>query len=162
MWHGVTTSCSFDTALHRHPGDCMPGSPLMRKNNAIKIIACYARITWARDPLHNSCESVAAGSGWAARRLFAVNSPAIDKKTTWQTARVRLITGRRELCRRYLGIARIGNAAMARKTRFPGPLFAGQHTGVRLVRSPPIGFPALAVGSRQSLEKLRCLRSKTD
>ena len=34
----------------------------------------------ARDPLHNSCESVAAGSGWAARRLFAVNSPAIDKK----------------------------------------------------------------------------------
>ena len=33
-----------------------------------------------KDPLHNSCESVAAGSGWAARRLFAVNSPAIGKK----------------------------------------------------------------------------------
>ena len=33
-----------------------------------------------RDPLHNSCESVAAGSGWAARRLFAANSPAIGKK----------------------------------------------------------------------------------
>ena len=33
-----------------------------------------------RDPLHNSCESVAAGSGWAARRLFAVNSSAIAKK----------------------------------------------------------------------------------
>ena len=31
---------------------------------------------------------------------FAANSTAIGKKTTQQTARVRLITGRRELCRR--------------------------------------------------------------
>jgi len=34
----------------------------------------------ARDPLHNSGEAVAVGSGWAARRLFAGNSPAIGKK----------------------------------------------------------------------------------
>ncbi len=34
----------------------------------------------ARDPLHNSGEAVAVGSGWAARRLFAGNSPAIAKK----------------------------------------------------------------------------------
>ncbi len=33
-----------------------------------------------RDPLHNSGEAVAVGSGWAARRLFAGNSPAIAKK----------------------------------------------------------------------------------
>ena len=41
---------------------------------------CTVNILTVKDPLHNSCESVAAGSGWAARRLFAVNSPAIDKK----------------------------------------------------------------------------------
>jgi len=33
-----------------------------------------------RDPLHNSGEAVAVGSGWAARRLFAGNSLAIAKK----------------------------------------------------------------------------------
>ncbi|MEO5658264.1 MAG: hypothetical protein ABIQ90_00505, partial [Polaromonas sp.] len=33
----------------------------------------------SRDPLHNSGEAVAVGSGWAARRLFAGNSHAIDK-----------------------------------------------------------------------------------
>ena len=33
-----------------------------------------------RDPLHNSGATVAGGSGWAARRLFASNSPAIGKK----------------------------------------------------------------------------------
>ncbi len=33
-----------------------------------------------RDPLHNSGETVACGSGWAVRRLFAANSPAIGKK----------------------------------------------------------------------------------
>jgi hypothetical protein len=33
-----------------------------------------------RDPLHNSGEAVAVGSGWAARRLFAANSTAIGKK----------------------------------------------------------------------------------
>ena len=33
-----------------------------------------------RDPLHNSGEAVAVGSGWAARHLFAANSTAIRKK----------------------------------------------------------------------------------
>ena len=33
-----------------------------------------------RDPLHNSGEAVAVGSGWTARRLLAGNSPAIAKK----------------------------------------------------------------------------------
>ena len=33
-----------------------------------------------KDPLHNSGEAVAVGSGWAARRLFAANSTAIGKK----------------------------------------------------------------------------------
>ena len=35
----------------------------------------------ARDPLHNSGGTVVRGSGWAARRLFAANSPAIGKKS---------------------------------------------------------------------------------
>ena len=34
----------------------------------------------SRDALHNSGEAVVGGSGWAARRLFAVNSTAIGKK----------------------------------------------------------------------------------
>ena len=34
-----------------------------------------------REPLHNSGEAVAVGSGWATRRLFAVNSMAIGKKS---------------------------------------------------------------------------------
>ena len=34
----------------------------------------------AKEPLHNSGEDVAVGSGWAARRLFAANSTAIGKK----------------------------------------------------------------------------------
>jgi|GEM_PF-48361 len=33
-----------------------------------------------KDPLHNSGEAVVCGSRWAARRFFAVNSPAIGKK----------------------------------------------------------------------------------
>ena len=33
-----------------------------------------------KDPLHNSGGTVVRGSGWAARRLFAANSPAIGKK----------------------------------------------------------------------------------
>ena len=34
----------------------------------------------AWEPLHNSGEAVAVGSGWATRRLFAANSKAIGKK----------------------------------------------------------------------------------
>ena len=37
-------------------------------------------IETAREPLHNSGEAVAVGSGWATRRLFAANSEAIGKK----------------------------------------------------------------------------------
>ena len=37
-------------------------------------------MTFSRDPLHNPREAVAAGWGWAARRLFAANSRAIGKK----------------------------------------------------------------------------------
>ena len=33
------------------------------------------------NPVHHSGESVAAGPGWDARRLFAANSPAIGKKS---------------------------------------------------------------------------------
>jgi hypothetical protein len=33
-----------------------------------------------KNPLHNSGEALVCGSRWAARRLFAVNSPAIGKK----------------------------------------------------------------------------------
>ena len=33
-----------------------------------------------KEPLHNSGEAVAGGSGGAARRLFAANSRAIGKK----------------------------------------------------------------------------------
>ena len=36
--------------------------------------------SFLRDPLHNSGEAVAVGSGWAARRLFAANSTAVGKK----------------------------------------------------------------------------------
>ena len=43
-------------------------------------IICIADRAPSRDPLHNSGEAVAVGSGWAARRLFAGNSPAIAKK----------------------------------------------------------------------------------
>ena len=42
---------------------------------------------------------MAVGSGWAARRLFEANSLLLVRKTARQTARVRLITDRLELCR---------------------------------------------------------------
>ena len=63
-----------------------------------------------RDPLHNSGEDVADGSGWDARRLFAVNSWLLTRKTTQQTARARLITDRQELCRGALGEQVVENA----------------------------------------------------
>ena len=59
-----------------------------------------------RDALHHSGEDVTGGSGWGARRLFAVNSWLLTRKTTKQTARVRLITDRHELCRGSLGVTK--------------------------------------------------------
>ena len=45
-----------------------------------KSITVLRVLHHARDPLHNSGGTVIRGSGWAARRLFAANSPAIGKK----------------------------------------------------------------------------------
>ena len=58
----------------------------------------------ARDPLHNSGGTVVRGSGWAARRLFAVNSPAIGKKSNAADRPSPGTTDRRELCRGSLGL----------------------------------------------------------
>ena len=38
-------------------------------------------VIFSKDPLHNFGEAVAVGSGWAAKRLFTVNSTAIGKKS---------------------------------------------------------------------------------
>ena len=56
----------------------------------------------ARDPLHNSGEAVAVGSGWAARRLFAANSTAIGKKNN--AADRPSPADRCELCRGSLSV----------------------------------------------------------
>ncbi len=47
---------------------------------ALEVLLAADFASQPRDPLHNSGEAVAVGSGWAARRLFAGNSPAIAKK----------------------------------------------------------------------------------
>ena len=95
-------------ALRRGPGD-PELSPFLAHRNHLHsavhrvqdAISQQPARSWnvSRDPLHNSGEDVAAGSGWDARRLFAVNSWLLTKKTTQQAARVRLSTDRHELCR---------------------------------------------------------------
>ena len=45
-----------------------------------RLLAAAVIFAPARDPLNNSGETVAGGSGWAARRLFAANSMVIGKK----------------------------------------------------------------------------------
>ena len=74
----------------------------------------------ARDALYKSGEAVAVGSGWAARRLFAVNSTAIGSKKNAADRPVRLTTDRRELCRAFLAATiPVSYSAMRQITKLP-------------------------------------------
>ena len=48
---------------------------------AIENVAIAAKNTWTRGLVYHSDGPVASGLGWAARRLFAANSPAIGNKS---------------------------------------------------------------------------------
>ena len=81
----------FDVSLHLKAGEfvVLQGLNGAGKSTLLKAVMGmevktrgsirYSRDA-AREPLHNSGEAVAVGSGWATRRLFAANSMAIGKK----------------------------------------------------------------------------------
>ena len=48
--------------------------------NSIFVLLGTSDFSAIKDLLHNFCETVTRGSRWAARRLFAANSPPIGKK----------------------------------------------------------------------------------
>ena len=57
-------------------------------------------------------EVVETGSEWAARRILQPTAPLLARNSTPQTARIRAITDREELCR--------GSFKLRRNSGFPG------------------------------------------